>query len=116
MQELRDYVSVICGLLQDKAPFIEELEYQMQKLHKERTEAILERRLADSNDELMELEASMNATMAVLNNGGMVDSAETLRATPSMIDYHVLQAIDRYPILQIARFLVFVSMGIRRNR
>ncbi|KAI3504641.1 hypothetical protein L1887_26273 [Cichorium endivia] len=93
MQELRDYVSVICGLLQDKAPFIEELEYQMQKLHKERTEAILERRLADSNDELMELEASMNATMAVLNNGGMVDS--TLRATPSMIDYPIPNSSNR---------------------
>lgn len=75
MQQLRDYVSVICGLLQDKAPFIEELEYQMQKLHKARAEVIFERRLADSNDELMELEASVNAAMAVLNNGGMVDSA-----------------------------------------
>ncbi|KAI3494990.1 hypothetical protein L1887_37088 [Cichorium endivia] len=46
---------------------LEELEYQMQKLHRELTEAIFERRLANSNDELMELEASVNATMAVLN-------------------------------------------------
>lgn len=79
MQKLRDYISVICDFLQDKAPFIEELEYQMQKLHKERAEAIMERRAADSNDELMELEASVNAAMAVFNKGGtsstMVDAA-----------------------------------------
>ncbi|KAD7116685.1 hypothetical protein R6Q59_006581 [Mikania micrantha] len=79
MQKLRDYVSVICDFLQDKAPFIEELKYQMQKLHKERAEAIFERRTADSNDELMELEASVNAAMAVFNKGGtstsMVEAA-----------------------------------------
>ncbi|KAI7737522.1 hypothetical protein M8C21_033525 [Ambrosia artemisiifolia] len=81
MQKLRDYVSVICDFLQDKAPFIEELEYQMQKLHKERAEAIFERRTADSNDELTELEASVNAAMAVFNKGGtstsMVEAAST---------------------------------------
>ncbi|KAD3067197.1 hypothetical protein E3N88_35077 [Mikania micrantha] len=74
MQKLRDYVSVICDFLQDKAPFIEELEYQMQKLHKERAEAIFERRTADSDDELMELEASVNAAMAVFNKGGTTTS------------------------------------------
>lgn len=74
MQKLRDYISVICDFLQDKAPYIEELEYQMQKLHKERAEAILERRTADSNDELMELEASVNAAMAVFNKGGTTSS------------------------------------------
>ncbi|KAJ0634207.1 putative intron Large complex component GCFC2 [Helianthus annuus] len=81
MQKLRDYVSVICDFLQDKAPFIEELEYQMQKLHKERAEAIFERRTADSNDELTEIEASVNAAMAVFNKGGtttsMVEAAST---------------------------------------
>ncbi|KAI3818329.1 hypothetical protein L1987_12133 [Smallanthus sonchifolius] len=81
MQKLRDYVSVICDFLQDKAPFIEELEYQMQKLHKERAEAILERRTADGNDELMELEASVNAAMVIFNKGGtntaMVEAAST---------------------------------------
>lgn len=79
MQGLREYVSDICNFLQDKAPFIEELEYQMQKLHKERAEAVFERRAADGNDELMELEASVSAAMAVFNKGGntnsMVESA-----------------------------------------
>ncbi|XP_071705945.1 transcriptional repressor ILP1-like [Rutidosis leptorrhynchoides] len=74
MQKLRDYVSVICDFLQEKAPYIEELEYQMQKLHQERAEAILERRTADSNDELMELEASVNAAMTVFNKGGITSS------------------------------------------
>ncbi|GJR41643.1 transcriptional repressor ILP1 [Tanacetum coccineum] len=74
MQKLRDYVTVICDFLQDKAPFIEELEYQMQKLHKERAEAIMERRSADNDDELMELEASVNAAMAVFNKGGPTSS------------------------------------------
>ncbi|PWA72495.1 GC-rich sequence DNA-binding factor [Artemisia annua] len=74
MQKLRDYVTVICDFLQHKAPFIEELEYQMQKLHKERAEAIMERRSADNTDELMELEASVNAAMAVFNKGGLTSS------------------------------------------
>lgn len=60
--------------IQDKAPFIEELEYQMQKLHKERAESIVERRAADSNDELTEIEASVNAAMAVFNRGGTTSS------------------------------------------
>ncbi|XP_024988150.1 transcriptional repressor ILP1 [Cynara cardunculus var. scolymus] len=74
MQKLRDYVSVICDFLQDKAPFIEELEYQMQKLHKVRAEANLERRAADGDDELVEIEASVNAAMAVFNKGGSTSS------------------------------------------
>ncbi|KAK9049646.1 hypothetical protein SSX86_031385 [Deinandra increscens subsp. villosa] len=74
MQKLRDYISVMCDFLQDKAPFIEELEYQMQKLHKERAEAIFERRTADNDDELTELEASVNAAMAVFNKRGTTSS------------------------------------------
>ncbi|KAI3798719.1 hypothetical protein L1987_33997 [Smallanthus sonchifolius] len=81
MQKLRDYVSVICDFLQDKAPFIEELEYQMQKLHKEPSRQWLMELEADSNDELMELEASVKAAMAVFNKGGtntaMVEAAGT---------------------------------------
>ncbi|XP_076910924.1 transcriptional repressor ILP1-like [Bidens hawaiensis] len=81
MQKLRDYVSVICDFLQDKAPYLEELEDQMQTLHKKRAGAIFERRTADSNDELTELEASVNAAMAVFNKGGtstsMVEAATT---------------------------------------
>ncbi|KVH97523.1 GC-rich sequence DNA-binding factor [Cynara cardunculus var. scolymus] len=60
--------------IQDKAPFIEELEYQMQKLHKVRAEANLERRAADGDDELVEIEASVNAAMAVFNKGGSTSS------------------------------------------
>nr|XP_043624493.1 transcriptional repressor ILP1 isoform X1 [Erigeron canadensis]XP_043624494.1 transcriptional repressor ILP1 isoform X2 [Erigeron canadensis]XP_043624496.1 transcriptional repressor ILP1 isoform X3 [Erigeron canadensis] len=74
MQKLRDYVSTVCDFLQDKAPFIEELEYQMQQLHKEHAEAIMERRQADSNDELIEIEASVNAAKAILNKGGATSS------------------------------------------
>ena len=98
MQKLQEYVSVICEFLQvsnisfflrplifylynikfnkfqDKAPFIEELEYQMQMLHKKRAEAIFERRAADSKDELMELEPSVNAAMVVINKGGNTNS------------------------------------------
>ncbi|KAK6921788.1 GCF, C-terminal [Dillenia turbinata] len=70
MQKLRDFVSVICDFLQDKAPFIEELEEQMQKLHEERASAILERRSADNEDEMMEVGPAINAAMAVFNKGG----------------------------------------------
>lgn len=67
---------VLC--FQDKAPFIEELEYQMQKLHEERAATTLERRAADSNDEVVELEAAINAAMSVFNRGG--NSASILDA------------------------------------
>ncbi|GMH10905.1 hypothetical protein Nepgr_012746 [Nepenthes gracilis] len=66
MQKLRDFVSVICDFLQHKAPYIEELEEQMQQLHKERATAILERRAADNDDELSEV----NAALSVFSKGG----------------------------------------------
>ncbi|KAK9277731.1 hypothetical protein L1049_007278 [Liquidambar formosana] len=70
MQKLRDFVSVICDFLQHKAPFIEELEEQMQKLHEERASAILERRAADCDDEMMEVEAAVSAAMSIFSKGG----------------------------------------------
>ncbi|WMV28152.1 hypothetical protein MTR67_021537 [Solanum verrucosum] len=78
MQKLRDFVSVICALLQDKGPYIEELEDQMQKLHEERAAAILERRAADNDDEMKELEAAVSAARQVLSRGG--SNAATIEA------------------------------------
>ncbi|CAN4121906.1 unnamed protein product [Withania somnifera] len=78
MQKLRDFVSVICALLQDKGPYIEELEDQMQKLHEERAAAISERRAADNDDEMKELEAAVNAARQVLSRGG--SNAATIEA------------------------------------
>jgi GC-rich sequence DNA-binding factor len=75
MQKLRDFVSVICDFLQDKAPFIEELEYQMQKLHKERAESILERRAADNNDEMFELGPAIHAATSVLDRSKNISSS-----------------------------------------
>lgn len=70
MQKLREFVSVICEFLQHKAPFIEELEEQMQKLNEERASAILERRAADNDDEMLEVEAAVSAAMSVVSKGG----------------------------------------------
>ncbi|KAJ0037627.1 hypothetical protein Pint_21939 [Pistacia integerrima] len=70
MQKLRDFVSVICEFLQHKAPYIEELEAQMQKLHEERASTLLERRAADNDDEMIEVEAAVKAAMAVFNERG----------------------------------------------
>ncbi|XP_060214902.1 transcriptional repressor ILP1 [Lycium barbarum] len=81
MQKLRDFVSVICALLQDKGPYIEELEDQMQKLHEERAAAILERRANDNDDEMKELEAAVNAARQVLSRGG--SNAATIEAATS---------------------------------
>ncbi|KAE9445857.1 hypothetical protein C3L33_22220, partial [Rhododendron williamsianum] len=53
-----------------KAPFIEELEEQMQKLNEDRAAAILKRRSSDNDDEMLELEAAINAAMSVFNKGG----------------------------------------------
>ncbi|PSR84923.1 Transcriptional repressor like [Actinidia chinensis var. chinensis] len=70
MQKLRDFVSVICDFLQHKAPFIEELEEQMQKLHEERAAAVTERRTTDNEDEMIEVEAGVNAAISVFGKGG----------------------------------------------
>ncbi|KAL6543753.1 hypothetical protein OROGR_010250 [Orobanche gracilis] len=70
MQKLREFVSVICEFLQHKAPFIEELEEQMQKLHEERARAITERRAADNNDEISEIEQAIISARAELHKGG----------------------------------------------
>ncbi|KAL3510860.1 hypothetical protein ACH5RR_030261 [Cinchona calisaya] len=88
MQKLRDFVSVICDFLQHKAPFIEELEDQMQKLHEERAAAILERRAADNTDEMGELEPAVNAALSVFSksgsNAGMIKSATSAAQAASI--------------------------------
>ncbi|KAK4763868.1 hypothetical protein SAY87_013306 [Trapa incisa] len=78
MQKLRDYISVICKFLQDKAPYIEELEEQMQKLNEERASTVLERRAADNDDEMTEIEAAVNAAMIIFRKGDT--SATTVAA------------------------------------
>ncbi|KAF3792676.1 PAX3- and PAX7-binding protein 1 [Nymphaea thermarum] len=70
MQKLRDFISVLCDFLQDKASYIEELEEQMQKLHEERASAITERREADAADAMSEVEAAVNAAMTVFKRRG----------------------------------------------
>ncbi|XP_072963897.1 transcriptional repressor ILP1-like [Typha angustifolia] len=69
MQELRDFIAVMCDFLNDKAFYIEELEDQMQKLHEKRALAVSERRAADLADEASKVEAAANAAMAVLTKG-----------------------------------------------
>ncbi|KAF2312321.1 hypothetical protein GH714_034199 [Hevea brasiliensis] len=81
MQKLRDFVSVICEFLQHKAPYIEELEEQMQKLHEQRASAIVERRTADNDDEMMEVEAAVKAAMLVFSERG--SSASFIAAATS---------------------------------
>lgn len=81
MQKLRDFISVICDFLQHKAPYIEELEEQTQELHKKRASAILERRAADIDDELPEIQAAVDAAMSVLKKGG--SNAATVAAATS---------------------------------
>ncbi|KAI3937418.1 hypothetical protein MKW92_004626 [Papaver armeniacum] len=74
MQKLQDFVSVICDFLQHKAPYIEELEEQMQKLHEERAVAVLERRTADNADEMIEIEAPLSAAMLEYRKGGSTEA------------------------------------------
>ncbi|KAM5567633.1 transcriptional repressor ILP1 [Rosa sericea] len=81
MQELRDFVSTICDFLQDKAPLIEELEEEMQKQRDERASAIFERRIADNDDEMMEVEAAVNAAMSIFSKEGT--SAEIIAVARS---------------------------------
>jgi GC-rich sequence DNA-binding factor len=74
-----DVLFTLC--FQDKAPYIEELEEQMQKLHEERASAILVRRAADNDDEMVEVEAAVNAATSVF--GQKVISAEMITAATS---------------------------------
>ncbi|CAH8392261.1 unnamed protein product [Eruca vesicaria subsp. sativa] len=69
MQKLRDFISVICDFMQEKGSYIEEIEDQMKDLNEKHASAILERRIADNNDEMLELGASVKAAMAVLKQG-----------------------------------------------
>ncbi|KAF7069331.1 hypothetical protein CFC21_074977 [Triticum aestivum] len=69
MQELRNYISVMCDFLNDKAFFIEELEEHMQKLHENRALAVSERRAADFADESGVIEAAVSAAISVLSKG-----------------------------------------------
>ncbi|KAL5217898.1 hypothetical protein ABZP36_018582 [Zizania latifolia] len=69
MQELRNYISVMCDFLNDKAFYIEELEEHMQKLHENRVIAVSERRAADLADESSVIEAAVNAAVSVLSKG-----------------------------------------------
>lgn len=64
--------------MQHKAPFIEELEEQMQKLHEERARAITERRAADSVEEMSEIEEAIIVARAEFHKGG--SSAEKVAA------------------------------------
>ncbi|KAJ4842451.1 hypothetical protein Tsubulata_032799 [Turnera subulata] len=70
MQKLRHFVSLLCDFLKDKAPLIEELEERMQKLHEERASALLERRSADNDDEMAEVEAAVKAALLVFKERG----------------------------------------------
>ncbi|CAL4920178.1 unnamed protein product [Urochloa decumbens] len=69
MQELREYISVMCDFLNDKAFYTEELEEHMQKLHENRALAISERRAADLADESGVIEAAVNAAVSILSKG-----------------------------------------------
>ncbi|XP_027345882.1 transcriptional repressor ILP1 [Abrus precatorius] len=70
MQKLRNYVTNICDFLQHKAFYIEELEEQMKKLHEDRASANFERRAANNDDEMVEVEAAVKAAMSVLGKKG----------------------------------------------
>ncbi|KAM0961414.1 hypothetical protein ACFX15_020247 [Malus domestica] len=80
MQKLRDFVSAICDFLQVKAPYIEELEAEMQKVHEQRASSTMERRNAD-DDEMMEIEAAVKAAMSIISKEG--SSAEIIAAAKS---------------------------------
>ncbi|XP_014497962.1 transcriptional repressor ILP1 [Vigna radiata var. radiata] len=76
MQKLRSYVTNICDFLQHKAFYIEELEEQMKKLHEDRASTIFERRTANNDDEIVEVEAAVKAAMSVLNKKGNIEAAK----------------------------------------
>ncbi|KAH7280692.1 hypothetical protein KP509_36G009600 [Ceratopteris richardii] len=81
MQELRDYLAVLCDFLKSKAPLIEELEEHMQRLHEERATAVNERRSADNDDEMLEVKSAVNAAMSALSKGASASVAASAAAS-----------------------------------
>jgi GC-rich sequence DNA-binding factor len=69
MQELHNYISVMCDFLNDKAFYIEELEEHMQKLHEHRALAVSEGRAADLADESGVIEAAVSVAISILSKG-----------------------------------------------
>lgn len=63
-------IPFVMFLLQEKGSLIEEIEDQMKELNEKHASAILERRIADNNDEMVELGAAVKAAMAVINKQG----------------------------------------------
>lgn len=61
---------ILLQFFQHKAPYIEELEEHMQQLHKKRALTIFERRAADNDEEMAEVQAAVEAAMSVLGKGG----------------------------------------------
>ena len=61
---------LLCFSTQHKAPLVEELEEHMQKLKEDRASAVLERRSANNDDEMVEVEAAVKAAMLVFNEHG----------------------------------------------
>ncbi|CAN0877529.1 Transcriptional repressor ILP1 [Linum grandiflorum] len=86
MQRLRDFVSVLCEFLQHKAPFIEELEERIQKVQEKRAAAVLERRTADKDDEMV-VDAAVKAAKSVFREFGntamMITAAASAAQTAS---------------------------------
>ncbi|RID68186.1 hypothetical protein BRARA_C00361 [Brassica rapa] len=83
MQKLRDFISVICDFMQEKGSLIEEIVDQMKELNEKHASAILERRVADNNDEMVEQGASVKAAMAVLKQGS--STSEIAAATSAAL-------------------------------
>lgn len=82
-QQLRDYISVLSDFLGEKALLVEVLEEEMQKLHEDRTQSILERRAADLADGLSALEPAIKAAMRVLDDSRSLSSSSQLAAAIS---------------------------------
>ena len=76
-------ISVLNFLSQEKGSLIEEIVDQMKELNEKHASAILERRVADNNDEMVEQGASVKAAMAVLKQGS--STSEIAAATSAAL-------------------------------
>ncbi|KAK8504521.1 hypothetical protein V6N13_093138 [Hibiscus sabdariffa] len=98
MQKLRDFVSVICEFLQHKAPLIEELEEHMQNLNKERALAVLERRSANNDDEMVEVEAAVKAAMLVFSERGSSAAMTEVATNAAQVASAAIREQANFPV------------------
>ncbi|KAL1196272.1 Transcriptional repressor ILP1 [Cardamine amara subsp. amara] len=97
LRKFSDSNSVVRDFLQEKLSLIEEIEVRIKEFDEKHASAILERRTAYDRDEMVELDAAVEAAMAVLNKQGNSSSAfDAATSAAFSVSAFIRQQIDEF--------------------